>query len=78
MDFKKSLSLDLHANEFVARYSNHLDEIIEKRFRIQDPETIFNITMYWREVDKLLKENQLYYHNNDERSKDFNPVKHMS
>ena len=51
----RSLSLDLHANQFVARYTNDLGNIVVKRFNTQDPDTIYNITSYWRSIDQLEK-----------------------
>ena len=56
---KKTLALDLHANQFVARYTTHHGEIIEKTFKINDPETIYNITEFWRKVEKQDKAEQL-------------------
>ena len=51
----RSLTLDLHASEFVARYTNHLDVLIEQRFSTLDPTSVYKITEFWREIDRLEK-----------------------
>ena len=47
------------ANQFVARYTNWQGKIIVKRFDIKNPETIYNITEFWRTVEKQDKAEQL-------------------
>ena len=55
---KKTLSIDLHANQFVARYTDWQGKIFVKRFDINNPETIHNITEFWRTVEKQDKAEQ--------------------
>ena len=52
----KSLSLDLTSNQFVARYTTNLGKVVVKTFNTQDPETIYNITAFWRSIDNLEKQ----------------------
>ena len=46
----------MHSGEFVASYTNYQGKIVEKRCNRSDPETIYNITLYWKEIDKSHKQ----------------------
>ena len=60
------------ANQFVARYTNWQGKIIVKRFDIKNPETIYNITEFWRTVEKEDKAEQLNNSNLKETKYYFN------
>ena len=45
----------MHSGEFVARHANSNGKIFEKRFKRDDPYTIYKITEHWRQVKQLQK-----------------------